>query len=834
MPRSSLAVIEPLTEPPDTGVPLGAARLSEQGELLWANDTLIEWLGAASLADLLQSQAFVLRDWAAQAPRWGDVLRALQQHNPVSLTQLVRRPGAAADPASQRWVRLHAQAQVAVALRQPVVIHLTLHDITDERFFRSVVERLPMMIAVRHQDGLHGYVSPASQAVLGVPPQRVSGTPPVDWFHPEDTARARVEAQRNDSGNGLGLESVFRMRHANGMWRSVAIRGLPALDDPAVRGVIGVLRPLSGAEQAGATSHGGDALWKLALDTVGDGVWDWYPQTGREVYSDRCLEMYGYTAAEVDAMPSGLDAVTHPDDLGAMREAQAEHFEGRTPSYVNEHRVKTKSGDYKWVLSRGMVIERNAQGQPLRVVGTHTDITSRKQSEELVWAQANYDGLTGLPNRMHLRERLQQDMLRCQRADQPLTLLFLDLDGFKEVNDTLGHAYGDLLLMEAAHRLRECVRATDTVARLGGDEFTIVLPEMGYGPALERVLGDLLSALNTGFVLGSDQVFVSGSIGATLFPNDGTDVQELFRNADQALYAAKEAGRNRFSYFTAALQEAAQTRLRLSADLRTALAEQQFSVVYQPIVELATGSIRKAEVLLRWHHPQRGAVGPAEFIPVAEGMGLINELGEWVLAQAAAQVKVWRAQVHPAFQISVNRSPVQFRDAKAPNSGTQWSARLQQLGVSGDALALEITEGLLLDNSAEVRAALLGLRDCGVAVALDDFGTGFSSLTYLQKFDIDFIKIDRSFVQDLAPGNTSLSLCKAIIVMAHELGIRVVAEGVETAQQRDLLTRAGCDFAQGYHFSRPLPAEQLQAWMGQLSAKAPPPAAAAESAHSPP
>jgi diguanylate cyclase (GGDEF)-like protein/PAS domain S-box-containing protein len=826
-------LIEPLSEPSGIAIPLGQAHVSELGEILWANDTLVHWLGAASLSELLQANAYVMRDWAVQAPRWGDLITALQTHNPVALTQLVRRPGSPDDPAARRWVRLLTHARSASAAQTSSGIDLLVHDITDERLFRSVVERLPVMIAARDPDGVNRYANPATLDVLGIAPEQYVGTAPADWVHPDDVARARAEGQRNDRGNGLGLESLFRMGDARTGWRPVAVRGVPALDDPAVRGVIGMARALSAAEQAGASKQGGDALWKLALDTVGDGVWDWYPQAKIETLSARCLEMYGYTAAEVDAMPGGLDAVTHPDDLAAMREARQEHFAGRTPSYVNEHRVKTKSGDYKWVLSRGMVIERDAQGQPLRVVGTHTDITSRKQSEELVWAQANYDGLTGLPNRMHLRERLQQDMLRCQRADQPLTLLFLDLDGFKEVNDTLGHASGDLLLIEAAHRLRECVRATDTLARLGGDEFTIVLPDMGYGPALERVLADLLAALNRGFVLGSEQVFVSCSIGATLYPNDGDDVQTLFRNADQALYAAKEAGRNRFSYFTAALQDAAQARLRLSVDLRSAMAERQFSVVYQPIVELATGFIGKAEALLRWQHPQRGAVSPAEFIPAAESMGLINELGEWVLQEACAQVRAWRQDIHPGFQISVNRSPVQFRDTHAPQGTTGWAERLAQLGVTGQALALEITEGLLLDNSPEVRATLLALRDCGVAVALDDFGTGFSSLTYLQKFDIDFIKIDRSFVHDLAPGNTSMSLCKAIIVMAHELGIRVVAEGVETAQQRQLLTAAGCDFAQGYHFSRPLPAAQLTAWMQQLSASSPP-ATLATPAHRPP
>jgi diguanylate cyclase (GGDEF)-like protein len=407
-----------------------------------------------------------------------------------------------------------------------------------------------------------------------------------------------------------------------------------------------------------------------------------------------------------------------------------------------------------------------------------------------------------------LRDRLEQEIKRCKRENQQLAILFIDLDHFKEVNDTLGHDSGDQLLIEAAKRIKHCVRDSDTVARMGGDEFTVILSDIATTDQLEPLLTKILRSMDALFQIGDEQVFVSASLGITLYPLDGTEIEDLYKNADQALYVAKGEGRNRFSFFTPALQEAALTRVRLGNDLRTALADNQFRVLYQPIIDLATGSIHKAEALIRWQHPKRGLVSPAAFIPIAESSGVIVDIGEWVFQQAAAQVQVWRKTLHPEFQISVNRSPVQFRhdDSARPS----WGAQLQALGLPGDALVVEITEGLLLDTSDIVGEQLLALGDAGIKVSLDDFGTGYSSLAYLQKFDIDYIKIDQSFVRHLIPGSTDLALCRAIIVMAHALGMQVIAEGVETEQQRDLLAEAGCDYGQGYLFARPITAAELE------------------------
>jgi len=553
-----------------------------------------------------------------------------------------------------------------------------------------------------------------------------------------------------------------------------------------------------------------EARWKLALESSGDGLWDLNIQTGEEYLSPSLLRMYGYDPGARFTMAE-RDQFTHPDDRAAMQRARQQHLDAITPTYSNEHRVRCKDGSWRWVLSRGMVILRDAQGNPLRMIGTHTDITERKNAESLIWAQAHFDPLTGLPNRRMLRERLEQEIKKCRRDGYRMAVLFVDLDRFKEVNDTYGHDQGDLLLVQAARRIAACLREVDTVARMGGDEFTVLVTDLPTIEGLASVLQKILHALSQAFDLAADQVFVSASIGVTIYPDDASQIDDLLKQADQALYVAKSEGRNRYHFFTAALQHAAQHRAQITHDLRLALAQQQFVLLYQPIIDLSNGVISKAEALVRWQHPERGLVSPAEFIALAESSGLIVPLGEWVFQQAARQVRRWRDTVHPHFQISVNKSPVQFEN---PNPrDTPWIDQLKALNLDGGSIVVEITEGLLLSTSDGVIEQLLRLGDDGIQVALDDFGTGYSSLAYLQKFDIDYIKIDQSFVRQLVEGSTDLALCQAIIAMAHTLGMKVIAEGIETDAQRQLLTDAGCDYGQGYLFSRPLSPADFEQWL---------------------
>ncbi len=443
-----------------------------------------------------------------------------------------------------------------------------------------------------------------------------------------------------------------------------------------------------------------------------------------------------------------------------------------------------------------------------RRVALFSDITQRKESEQLIWNQANFDPLTSLPNRRMFHDRLEQEIRKAHRAGLMLALIFLDLDRFKEVNDTLGHDMGDRLLSDAAQRLSSCVREADTVARLGGDEFTIILGELESLASLDRIVLNILSKLAEPFQLKNKLAYVSASIGITLYPKDAASPDALIKNADQAMYAAKRLGRNRYCYFVPSMQEAAVARMQITGDLRLALSARQFELHYQPVVELATGFIHKAEALIRWRHPTSGMVNPSEFIPIAEDIGIISDIGDWVFREAAGQAVQWRALYDPSFQIGINKSPVQFYDRGENHAA--WFDYLREIGLPGQSIVVEITEGLLLDASDAVTRQLIAYRDAGIQVALDDFGTGYSSLAYLKKFDIDYLKIDRSFVSNLAPESNDLALCEAIIVMAHKLGLKVIAEGIETEQQRDLLAACACDYGQGYVFSKPLSAEAFE------------------------
>jgi diguanylate cyclase (GGDEF)-like protein/PAS domain S-box-containing protein len=445
------------------------------------------------------------------------------------------------------------------------------------------------------------------------------------------------------------------------------------------------------------------------------------------------------------------------------------------------------------------------------------DITEKKQQETRAWEQANYDMLTRLPNRRLLQDRLSQEIKKAHRTGLPLALLFIDLDRFKEINDNLGHAKGDLLLVEAARRISGSMRETDTVARLGGDEFTVILPEFGERLHLERIAQDIIRELGEPFHFENDAMgyYISGSIGITLYPDDAQDVDSLLRHADQAMYRAKAEGRGRFSYFTQSMQQEAREKLALTQDLRLALARGELHVYYQPIIDLGSGRIVKAEALMRWKHPQRGMVSPAVFIPLAEESGLAQQLGDWVFQEATACVVRWRKQFGRIIQVGINKSPMQLAQKAGQES---WSDKLQKMGLPGNSIKVEITEGALLKDSPTVRMKLLNFQNNGIEVSIDDFGTGFSSLSYLKQFDVDYLKIDKSFISNLTEDKSDRALTEAIIVMAHKLDIKTIAEGVETEGQRDLLQTFGCDYVQGYLYSPALPEEEFVALLAREQA----------------
>lgn len=472
--------------------------------------------------------------------------------------------------------------------------------------------------------------------------------------------------------------------------------------------------------------------------------------------------------------------------------------------------AQRKNGDVflAWLTINAI---HNESNDIQRYVIMGSDITSKVRSDELIWRQANYDFLTDLPNRYMFQDRLEQEIRKSIRQSSLLGLLFIDLDHFKDVNDTLGHAVGDQLLIQAAERINSCVRDSDTVARMGGDEFTVILPKLSSPLDGEKMAEKVISKLAEPYFIADETLHIQASIGISFCPSDTTDVDQLISNADQAMYASKTTGRNRLSYFTQALHDEARSRLKLLNDMRTAIENRQFELYYQPIINLSSGQPFKAEALLRWNHPELGSVQPAEFIPLAEESGLIVEIGNWVFQEAAGKAKYWAESLHFPLQISINMSPLQFQSAAL--NIPDWLLYLQNLGLETKCLNIEITEGLLLNVSEKVQHKLLQFRNAEIQIAIDDFGVGYSSLSSLRRFAIDHLKIDQSFIQSMETEHNNLVLCETIIMMAHKLGLQVTAEGIETEGQHRALLEYGCDHGQGFLYSAPLPATEFENYL---------------------
>ena len=440
-----------------------------------------------------------------------------------------------------------------------------------------------------------------------------------------------------------------------------------------------------------------------------------------------------------------------------------------------------------------------------------------KDSEEQIRYRANYDSLTRLPNRPNFIEHLGEAISRGRRNHDRTALLFIDLDRSKTINDTLGHDYGDELIRQVAQRIREEIRETDLVARLGGDEFTVLLPEMKDELHASLIAKAIIARLAEPFMLHGHEVHSGASIGITVCPDDGIDANTLLKNADMAMYEAKDQGRNTFRFFTAQMTEQARQFLELDKDMRRAMVQNEFELCFQPIFDLDSRRMAGVEVLLRWQHPVKGLILPGEFVTVAEETGLIDEIGQWVLRRACSSALAWleRDDVADDFYLAINISMRQF---KGGFNATRLAAILGETGFPAERLVLEITESLLMDNDARTRNTLNEFRNMGVGIAVDDFGTGYSALSYLREFPVDTLKIDRSFVREIAAQDGDRRLVEAIVVMSHGLGLVVVAEGVETPEQDRLLRELRCNLVQGNYYSRPLPADDLAPLLGDGAA----------------
>ncbi len=551
----------------------------------------------------------------------------------------------------------------------------------------------------------------------------------------------------------------------------------------------------------------------LAQEIARIGHWEIDRVSGRVQLSGAAAELLGLREAKGGPAAELFSACAVPEDRGRVRQAIGTALAEGVPFELFYRLV---AGERETVVCNRAKLVHAEKGGATTLLGTVQDVTELRKAQERVHFLAYYDELTGLGNRALFNDRIEQAIASASRYKRVGGLLYLDLDHFKRINDTLGHRRGDLLLKQVAERLRHYVRKADlvsrpengdttgSVSRLGGDEFTVLLAELRQPQDAAQVAQRLLELLAEPFLVDGEEVFLTASIGISIYPHDGEDPETLLKNADTAMSAAKERGRNSYQFYEESMTAHALERMAVETDLRRAVERKEFQLYYQPLVDLAGGRIAGAEALIRWNHPGRGLVSPAEFIPVAEESGLIVPMGNWVLREAAQQNRAWKQAGLPPLRVSVNLSARQFTQDDVV---ARVREALKESGLPGSDLELEITESLLMDNTDRAAKILRSLKELGVRIAIDDFGTGYSSLSYLKAFPIDTLKIDRSFIKNMIEKpDDAAAIVEAIIAMAKALRLKVVAEGVETREQLSFLQMLGCDQVQGFFFSRPVPA----------------------------
>ncbi len=577
-----------------------------------------------------------------------------------------------------------------------------------------------------------------------------------------------------------------------------------ANDRGLTQGYIGLSEDITERKRAQEALRESEAGLAAAQRIAHIGSWERNLATNELHWSDETYRIFGLVPQQPPIVFTMFLNLIHPDDRQSLITSVSKAVDEKQP-YNMEYRVVRPDGGERIVHAQAEIVSGN-DGRTDRIIGTLQDVTEYRRTQERLNHLAHYDPLTGLPNRVLLQDRLSQAMVEADRRDRLVAVMFLDLDRFKIINDTLGHDVGDALLKSVAERLKSCVRAGDTISRLGGDEFTIVLANIAHVDDVAHVAQKIIASFIAPFHIDGRELFGSPSMGITLYPFDDNDIDSLLRNADAAMYHAKELGRNTFQFYTAELNRRTAKRLALETALRHAIERNELLLHYQPQLNLKTGRITGAEALLRWRHPEMGLISPLEFIPLAEETGLIIAIGEWVLRRACAQAHSWHELGFKDIQIAVNLSGRQFQHHHLAKLVKQV---LKETPLAPRSLDLELTESLLMHNTEAILGAMDELHAHGVVFSMDDFGTGYSSLSYLKRFPIDTLKIDQSFVRDIPRDPDDAAIAQAIISMAHSLGMKVIAEGVETTQQLAFLRANRCDGMQGYYFSKPLSAEDM-------------------------
>jgi diguanylate cyclase (GGDEF)-like protein/PAS domain S-box-containing protein len=680
-----------------------------------------------------------------------------------------------------------------------------------EERFRVTFEQASVGMALRDVDPRNPRWLRVNQKlcdILGYSKEELLGLTSVDVTPPEDRNIAidRNEQLLSSESGGYSREKRYMRKDGQIIWANISLTAVRSSDGKPAH-IISIIQDITDRKRAEEALRESEEQFHQLANNIPQVFWICDARQQEMIYVSPAYErVSGQPISRLRENARSWLKSVHEEDRERVRGARIAAANG---SYDEVFRVVRPDGTVRWVRDRAFPI-CDAQGRVYRIAGIAEDITDMRESEERLLYLAHYDNLTSLPNRVLFYDRLKQALSQAKRNEWITAVMFLDLDRFKNVNDTLGHGAGDLLLRQVSERLAACVRSGDTVGRLSGDEFAIVCSNLAGPDDASLVAQKIMSTFVKPFNLYGKEVFVSASIGITLFPTDSQDQDTLIQNADTAMYRAKELGRNSSRFYTPEMNARALEKLSLESALRRALERQEFLLYYQPKVSLATGEVVGVEALLRWSHPDLGLVSPVEFMPMLEETGLIVAAGEWVLRAACAQIKAWQQEGLRPMPIAVNLSARQFL---VKDLGTTISRILEEEAVPHDLLELEITEGSLANNAEEAAGTLAYLNSLGVRVAIDDFGTGYSSLSRLKGFPLDALKIDGSFVRDIITDADDAAITRAIITMAHSLGLAVVAEGVETEQQLAFLEDNGCDQIQGYYFSMPLPAEECTAFL---------------------
>ena len=670
-----------------------------------------------------------------------------------------------------------------------------------ERRYRSLVENASDLFVICAVDGSVRYVSPSLNRLLGIDPSEVIGLANVDVHHPEDLPRVIAAFEEALTCERVNVD--FRVRHRDGSWRWLELTVTNLLDDPDVEGFVLNGRDVTERRRAEEALRVSEERWRALLLNSSDAI-TVLGADGAVLYASPSTErLLGHYPEAMLAMP--VFDLVHPDDLERAVGILGALVSSTGASEPIDMRVMHADGSYRWIEC----IANNLLDDPVvaGIVVNVRDVTERRRAQDELARQALCDSLTGLPNRALLLDRLGSALHRGARTESLTAVLFLDLDHFKLVNDSLGHALGDQLLVTVGERLQLVLRQGDTAARLGGDEFVLCCEDVGSEDEVAEIADRVATVLAEPVVIDGHELTVTASIGMTSAANGTRKPEELLRDADVAMYRAKDRGRARAEMFQPSMRTRARERLEQQLDMRRALASGQFRMNYQPIVSLADGRLVGAEALVRWAHPRRGVVLPGEFIPDAEETGLIEPLGTWVLAQSIAEAAEWNRHRSDPIDIAVNLSARQIAGGKLPDLV---ATTLDIHGLDPRCLCLEITESILMDEPEHVVRVLKDLTAMGVRLAIDDFGTGYSSLTYLKRFAADIIKVDRAFVNGIEHEGENRAIVTAVLGLGAGLGITVVAEGVETKAQSEALLELGCTIGQGFYFSTPLPPETFE------------------------